>query len=37
VSQARRLLERPLIRRALDTLTGFVFIGFGLRLAAEQR
>jgi threonine/homoserine/homoserine lactone efflux protein len=30
-------LRRPAIRRALDGVTGFVLIGFGLRLATERR
>jgi RhtB (resistance to homoserine/threonine) family protein len=30
-------LRRPRVRRAMDGVTGFVLIGFGLRLAAERR
>ncbi len=30
-------LRRPQIRRAIDGLTGVVLVGFGLRLATEQR
>ena len=31
------LLRRPAVVRALDRLTGLVLVGFGLRLALEQR
>ncbi|MGK5638834.1 LysE family translocator [Streptomyces sp. URMC 126] len=34
VSRARAVFERPGVRRALDRVTGFVLIGFGLRIAA---
>lgn len=30
-------LRRPRVRRAMDGVTGFVLIGFGLRLATERR
>jgi threonine/homoserine/homoserine lactone efflux protein len=33
---ARRLLMRRKVRRALDTTTGVVLLGFGARLAAEH-
>ncbi len=36
VARARALFGRPRIRRWLDTLTGCVLIGLGIRLAAEQ-
>jgi len=32
-----RFLARPLVVRSLDRMTGCVFIGFGLRLAAAKR
>lgn len=37
VARARRVLERPGVRRALDGACGLVFIGFGLKLAAARR
>jgi threonine/homoserine/homoserine lactone efflux protein len=37
VARARKLLDRPRIRRSLDALTGSVLIGLGIRIAAEQR
>ena len=37
VSRGGDLLRRPRVRRALDTVTGVVLIGFGLRLAVERR
>lgn len=37
VVRARGFLDRPRIRRALDSLTGCVLVAFGVRLAAEQR
>lgn len=33
----KRWLSRPAVVRALDRVTGLVFIGFGLRLALERR
>jgi threonine/homoserine/homoserine lactone efflux protein len=33
---ARRLLMRRKVRRALDTTTGVVLLGFGARLATEH-
>lgn len=35
LSRARRLLDRRVVRRALDTATGAVLAAFGVRLAAE--
>ncbi|OUC91900.1 LysE family translocator [Streptosporangium minutum] len=32
----RRGLSRPVVRRRMEQLTGLVFIGFGIRLAAES-
>jgi threonine/homoserine/homoserine lactone efflux protein len=37
VSHARRLLSRPLVRRAIDAITGVVLIAFGARVAAARR
>ena len=37
VARARRLLERPPIRRLLDGLTGAALVALGLRLATERR
>lgn len=37
VSRAGDLLRRPRVKTALDRLTGCVLVGFGLRLATEQR
>jgi threonine/homoserine/homoserine lactone efflux protein len=37
VARARKLLDRPRVRRSLDALTATVLIGLGIRLAAEQR
>lgn len=37
VGWLRTQLTRPVIRRALETVTGVVLIAFGLRLAFEQR
>jgi threonine/homoserine/homoserine lactone efflux protein len=37
VARAGDFLRRPRIRRAIDGLTGVVLLGFGLRLATEQR
>jgi len=36
VSRARRLLSRTRVRRALDTVTGTLLVGFGARLATEH-
>lgn len=33
----RRLISRPRIKRAIDRVTGAVFVGFGVRLALESR
>jgi threonine/homoserine/homoserine lactone efflux protein len=33
----KRWLSRPAVVRALDRVTGAVFIGFGLKLALERR
>ncbi|ACZ86983.1 LysE family translocator [Streptosporangium roseum] len=35
-SLMRRSLSRPVVRRRMEQLTGLVFIGFGVRLAAES-
>lgn len=35
-SLMRRGLSRPAVRRRMEQLTGLVFIGFGIRLAAES-
>ncbi|MER5420056.1 LysE family translocator [Streptosporangium roseum] len=35
-SLMRRGLSRPVVRRRMEQLTGLVFIGFGVRLAAES-
>ncbi len=37
VARARSLLDRERVRRAVDAISGFVLVGFGLRLAAERR
>ncbi|HLZ28072.1 MAG TPA: LysE family translocator, partial [Chloroflexota bacterium] len=37
VARARDVLLKSRIRRALDAVTGAVLIGFGVRLATEQR
>ena len=37
VARAGDLLRRPVVRRALDALTGVVLIGLGARLALERR
>jgi len=36
VASARRLLDRPRVRRALDAVAGFAFLGFGVRLATDR-
>jgi threonine/homoserine/homoserine lactone efflux protein len=37
VAKAGDVLRRPRIRRAIDAVTGAVFVAFGLRLATERR
>ncbi|MGH9842494.1 MAG: LysE family translocator [Blastocatellia bacterium] len=37
LGRMRTTLTRPRVRQALEGVTGIVFIGFGLRLAAEKR
>lgn len=37
VDGARRVLQRTGVRRALDGITGVVLVGFGARLALDQR
>jgi threonine/homoserine/homoserine lactone efflux protein len=37
VDRARRVLGRPRVRRALEGLSGLVLVGFGARLAMQQR
>jgi threonine/homoserine/homoserine lactone efflux protein len=37
VARAARWFTRPAVKRRLDQLTGLVFIGFGVRLAAFSR
>jgi len=37
VARARRLLERPRVRRALDAISGAVLVALGVRLAAQAR
>jgi threonine/homoserine/homoserine lactone efflux protein len=37
VDKARNVLRRPRARRALETITGTVLVGFGLRLALTER
>jgi threonine/homoserine/homoserine lactone efflux protein len=37
VDRARVVLGRPLVRRALEGVSGMVLVGFGARLALEQR
>jgi threonine/homoserine/homoserine lactone efflux protein len=36
VNRAKAWLTRPTVRRRLETLSGVVFLGFGLRLALER-
>jgi threonine/homoserine/homoserine lactone efflux protein len=36
VTRSARLLTRPTVKRRLDQLTGLVFVGFGVRLAAAR-
>lgn len=37
VDRASRVLRRPLVRRALDAITGVVLVALGLRVATERR
>jgi threonine/homoserine/homoserine lactone efflux protein len=37
VARAKDVLLRSRVRRAIDTLTGVVLVGLGIRLAAEKR
>jgi threonine/homoserine/homoserine lactone efflux protein len=37
VDRARVVLRRPRVRRALDGLSGVALVGFGARLAVQQR
>jgi threonine/homoserine/homoserine lactone efflux protein len=37
VDRASRVLRRPLVRRALDAITGLVLVALGLRVATERR
>lgn len=37
VGAARRLVERPVVRRRLEQVSGVVLVGLGVRLAAESR
>ena len=37
VSKVGATLQRPVVRRILDAVTGTVLVAFGLRLAAERR
>jgi threonine/homoserine/homoserine lactone efflux protein len=37
VARARNLLARPRVRRTLDAVMGTALVGFGARLAAQQR
>ncbi|WP_069811050.1 LysE family translocator [Streptomyces sp. TP-A0874] len=36
LARARALFEKPAVRRAMERVTGFVLIGFGLKVAATQ-
>ncbi|MEV0691642.1 LysE family translocator [Streptomyces sp. NPDC050388] len=36
LAKARALFERPVVRRAMDRVTGVVLIGFGVRVATAQ-
>jgi threonine/homoserine/homoserine lactone efflux protein len=36
IAKARRVLDRPRVRRTLDGVAGFVLIGFGIRLAVAE-
>ena len=37
VDRAGHVLRRPVVRRALDAVTGTVLVALGLRLATTQR
>jgi threonine/homoserine/homoserine lactone efflux protein len=37
VDRAGDVLRRPVVRRALDAVTGIVLVALGLRLATHQR
>ena len=37
VDRVSLVLRRPLVRRALDAVTGVVLVALGLRLATERR
>lgn len=37
LGQMRAFLSRPRMKQVLETTSGLVLIGFGLRLAAERR
>jgi threonine/homoserine/homoserine lactone efflux protein len=37
VARARRVLLRPRVQRAIDTVAGLTLVAFGARLAVEQR
>ncbi len=37
IARGRRLLDRPRIRRGIDTVAGCALIGFGVRLALAER
>jgi threonine/homoserine/homoserine lactone efflux protein len=37
VARARRVLERDVVRRAIEAVTGAVLVALGLRLATERR
>jgi RhtB (resistance to homoserine/threonine) family protein len=37
VARLRSVLAKPRVQRALESVTGLVFIGFGLKLAASRR
>lgn len=36
LTRARTLFQRPVVRRALDRVTGVVLIGFAVRLATDH-
>jgi len=36
VSKARAFLEKPLVSRLMDSITGVVLVGFGVKLGASQ-
>ena len=37
VTKAKRIIERPRVRRRLEQLSGVLLVGLGIRLAAETR